>query len=223
MYLCIWKTVFDHEKQNSSQIQLDFFLKEFLWPQNLGYLDVKSNEVATKNITQLCQWGSLIIVLWFFINPMTYINSSAKGNMKGILQNENKRFLKNVNFRSLAEIIFFLLRYLRKKFANIFLKKKRNETFSRILILYKVECPTRALKTWKLELELEISSSSQVRFNHYQFQVFKFKTWRTWKFQVKSSLKSYKLDLTWKLKVRELFQSQVNLRPNFAQNLMMIH
>ena len=83
----------------------------------------------------------------------------------------------------------------------------------------RLECPTRALKTWKLE----ISSSSQVRFNLYQFQVFRFKTWRTWKFQVKSSLKSYKLDLTWKLKVRELFQSQVNLRPNFAQNLMMIH
>ena len=58
-----------------------------------------------------------------------------------------------------------------------------------------VECPTRALKTWKLEPELEISSSSQVKFNHYQFQVFKFKTWRTQKFQVKSSLKSYKLEL----------------------------
>ena len=28
--------------------------------------------------------------------------------------------------------------------------------------LVKVECPTRALKTWKLEPELEISSSSQV-------------------------------------------------------------
>ena len=55
-----------------------------------------------------------------------------------------------------------------------------------------LECPTRPLKTWKLETELEISSSSQVRFNHYQFQVFRFKTWRTRKFQVKSSLKSYK-------------------------------
>ena len=142
-----------------------------------------------------------------------------------------------------------------------------------------VECPTGSLKTWKLELELEISSSSQVRFNHYQFQVFKFKTWRTWKFQVKSSLKSYKLDLTWNLLSRwatqqttiksskkgpnfienlcdsyaqcgiqsdiplllrklfnalkcipptsveaeRAFQSQVNLWPNFAQNLMMIH
>ena len=59
-------------------------------------------------------------------------------------------------------------------------------------LLYTIECPTRALKTWKLETELEISSSSQVRFNHYQFQVFRFKTWRTRKFQVKSSLKSYK-------------------------------
>ena len=58
-----------------------------------------------------------------------------------------------------------------------------------------IECPTRALKAWKLEPELEISSSSQVRFNHYQFQVFKFKTWRTRNFQVKSSLKSYKLEL----------------------------
>ena len=53
------------------------------------------------------------------------------------------------------------------------------------LVKTQVECPTRALKTWKLEPELEISSSSRVKFNHYQFQVFKFKTWRTWKFQVK--------------------------------------
>ena len=50
---------------------------------------------------------------------------------------------------------------------------------------FDLECPTSNLKTWKLEPELEISSSSQVKFNHYQFQVFKFKTWRTRKFQVK--------------------------------------
>ena len=31
------------------------------------------------------------------------------------------------------------------------------------------------LKTWKLETELEISSSSQVRFNHFQVQVWNLK------------------------------------------------
>ena len=56
---------------------------------------------------------------------------------------------------------------------------------SDVMYLSQLECPTRALKTWKLEPKLEISSSSQVKFDHYQFQVFKFKTWRTQKFQVK--------------------------------------
>ena len=60
-----------------------------------------------------------------------------------------------------------------------------------------LECPTSNLKTWKLEPELEISSSSQVKFNYYQFQVFKFKTWRTWKFQVKSSQVWKVTNLTW--------------------------
>ena len=78
--------------------------------------------------------------------------------------------------------------------AGMVLNEEQGSINSVPTYIEQLECPTRALKTWKLEPELEISSSSQVRFNHYQFQVFKFKTWRTRKFQVKSSLKSYKLE-----------------------------